>query len=76
MNIKIGGYTDNTGSDEINTKLSAERAANVAAALVERGIAPARLESEGYGPKHPIADNATQEGRDQNRRIAVRVTKK
>ena len=76
VNLKIGGYTDNTGSDEINTRLSAERAANVVAGLVERGISPARLESEGYGPKHPIADNATEEGRNQNRRIAVRVTAK
>ncbi len=76
VNIKIGGYTDNTGSDEINTKLSAERAANVLAALVDRGIEASRLESEGYGPLHPIADNSTEEGREQNRRIAVRVTKK
>jgi OOP family OmpA-OmpF porin len=76
VNVKIGGYTDNTGSDEVNTKLSADRAANVLAALVSRGIDASRLESEGYGPKHPIADNATEEGREQNRRIAVRVTKK
>lgn len=76
VSIRIGGYTDNTGSDELNTKLSAERAANVMAALVQRGISPARLESEGYGPLHPVADNSTQEGRDQNRRIAVRVTAK
>ncbi|ADQ18643.1 OmpA/MotB domain protein [Leadbetterella byssophila DSM 17132] len=76
VNIKIGGYTDNTGSDEINTKLSAERAANVLAALVDRGIEASRLESEGYGPLHPIADNSTEEGREQDRRIAVRVTKK
>ncbi|MBX2952601.1 MAG: OmpA family protein [Leadbetterella sp.] len=76
VSIKVGGYTDNTGSDEVNTKLSAKRAANVVAALVERGISAARLDSEGYGPQHPIADNATQEGREQNRRIAVRVTNK
>jgi OOP family OmpA-OmpF porin len=76
VNVKIGGYTDNTGSDEVNTKLSADRAANVLAALVSRGIDASRLESEGYGPKHPIADNATEEGKEQNRRIAVRVTKK
>lgn len=76
VSIKVGGYTDNTGSDETNTRLSAERAANVVAALVERGIPSARLDSEGYGPLHPVADNATQAGRDQNRRIAVRVTAK
>lgn len=76
VSIKVGGYTDNTGSDELNTRLSTERAAHVTDALVKRGISPARLESEGYGPLHPIADNATEEGRNQNRRIAVRVTTK
>lgn len=76
VSLKVGGYTDNTGPDELNTRLSAERASNVVAALVKRGISLARLESEGYGPLHPIADNDTEEGRDQNRRIAVRVTRK
>lgn len=76
VSIKIGGYTDNTGSNEVNTKLSADRAANVLAALVGRGIDASRLESEGYGPLHPVADNGTPEGKEQNRRIAVRITKK
>lgn len=76
VSIKVGGYTDNTGPDELNTRLSAERAANVAAELVKRGILPTRLESEGYGPLHPVADNDTKEGKDRNRRIAVRVTGK
>lgn len=76
VNIKVGGYTDNTGSDKINTKLSADRASNVVAALVKRGIDVSRLDSEGYGPLHPIASNDTEEGKAQNRRIAVRVTKK
>ncbi len=76
VHLNIGGYTDNTGSDEVNVKLSGERAANVRSGLVNRGILADRLASEGYGPKHPIADNNTEEGRAQNRRIAVRVTKK
>lgn len=76
VNIKIGGYTDNTGTEEINRKLSADRAANVMNALVERGIDASRLESEGYGSQHPVASNDTEEGKEQNRRIAVRVTKK
>ena len=76
VNIKVGGYTDNTGSDKINTKLSADRASNVVAALVKRGIDASRLQSEGYGPLHPVASNDTEEGKAQNRRIAVRVTKK
>lgn len=76
VNIKVGGYTDNTGDDAANLKLSSERAAAVKAALVATGIADIRLESEGYGEQHPVASNDTEEGRSQNRRIAVSVRKK
>jgi K(+)-stimulated pyrophosphate-energized sodium pump len=76
VNIKLGGYTDNVGKPASNLQLSAERAKNVKAELVKLGIADSRIESEGYGQEHPVADNATAEGRAQNRRIAVRVTKK
>ncbi len=76
VNIKVGGYTDNTGDDAANLKLSGERAAAVKAALVGLGIADTRLESEGYGEQHPVASNDTEEGRSQNRRIAVSVRKK
>jgi OmpA-OmpF porin, OOP family len=44
--------------------------------LVALGVDAKRLEAEGYGEKHPVADNATEEGRQQNRRIDIRVTKK
>ncbi len=74
--LKIGGYTDNTGDEKANMKLSADRAQAVRSALVAMGIAGDRLEAEGYGSQHPVADNATEEGRAQNRRIAVRVTEK
>lgn len=74
--IKIGGYTDNVGDPQANLKLSGDRAANTMQELVKLGIDPSRLESEGYGEEHPVADNATEEGRQQNRRIDVRVTKK
>ncbi|WP_305952342.1 sodium-translocating pyrophosphatase [Emticicia oligotrophica] len=76
VNIKVGGYTDNTGDDAANLKLSSERSAAVKAALVGLGIADTRLESEGYGEQHPVASNDTEEGRSQNRRIAVSVRKK
>ena len=76
VNIKVGGYTDNTGNDAANLKLSSERAASVKAALVGLGIADARLESEGYGETNAIASNDTEEGRATNRRIAVSVRKK
>lgn len=76
VSIKIGGYTDNTGDANANLKLSADRAAAVKAALVEMGIEESRIESEGYGSEHPIGDNATEEGRMLNRRIAVSVREK
>jgi K(+)-stimulated pyrophosphate-energized sodium pump len=74
--IKLGGYTDNTGAKAANMKLSQERANSVMAELVKMGIAPARLEAEGYGDGNPVADNATEEGRAKNRRISMRFTKK
>ncbi|NDK55390.1 OmpA family protein [Pontibacter fetidus] len=76
VNIKIGGYTDNVGQPAANLKLSQERAVAVKAAIEKLGIDASRLEAEGYGEKHPVADNTTEEGRAQNRRIDVLVTKK
>lgn len=76
VEIKIGGYTDNTGDKAANMKLSADRAATVVGELVKMGIDPKRLSSEGYGGAHPAADNATEEGRQKNRRVSMRVTKK
>ena len=74
--IKIGGYTDNTGSEETNMQISQARAEAVMASLAEMGVAADRMEAEGYGPQHPVASNETEEGRAQNRRIAVRFTAK
>ncbi|MEO6805608.1 MAG: OmpA family protein [Edaphobacter sp.] len=76
VHAKIGGYTDNTGDAEANIKLSDERAKNVMAALVAAGIDSSRLEAKGYGEEHPVASNATEEGRAQNRRISLLVTAK
>jgi OOP family OmpA-OmpF porin len=76
VKVKIGGYTDNTGNKEANLKLSQDRASNVMRELVQRGIDPSRLEAEGYGEDHPVAGNSTPEGRQQNRRISLRVTAK
>ena len=76
VNIKLGGYTDNVGDAAKNKALSADRAKMVKEALVTLGVEAKRMESEGYGQEHPVADNSTPEGRDQNRRVAIRVTKK
>ena len=75
--IKIGGYTDNTGTDDINMKLSAERAKGTADKLIASGINASRIASEGYGSQHPVCPaNDTPYCKALNRRIDVRVTQK
>jgi outer membrane protein OmpA-like peptidoglycan-associated protein len=77
VQLKVGGYTDNTGSAAANRKLSEARASSVVAQLVGMGIAPARLVSEGYGSAHPVCPaNDTEECRAKNRRISLRPTAK
>lgn len=76
VELKLGGYTDNTGDAMVNKRLSEERADAAKSALVALGIDKDRLETEGYGDLHPIAGNGTAEGRAQNRRIDIRVTEK
>ena len=74
--IKVGGYTDNIGDPQSNLKLSQDRADGVVAELISFGIEPDRLESQGYGDEHPVADNSTEDGRARNRRISMHVTQK
>jgi outer membrane protein OmpA-like peptidoglycan-associated protein len=76
VHLKIGGYTDNTGDAAANQALSDARAKNVMDDLVSKGVAASRLESQGYGDQYPVGDNSTEEGRQKNRRIAMRVTQK
>jgi K(+)-stimulated pyrophosphate-energized sodium pump len=72
--IKLGGYTDNTGNEDTNMKLSNLRAQSAKLKLLELGIASDRIEAEGYGSQFPICEaNDTDECKAQNRRIAVRV---
>jgi outer membrane protein OmpA-like peptidoglycan-associated protein len=76
VHLKIGGYTDNVGDADQNLKLSEERATNVTHELERMGVSPSALEAKGYGQEHPVADNATEEGRALNRRISMLVTEK
>lgn len=76
VKLKVGGYTDNQGDPKANQRLSTDRAFNVVAELEKLGVQKGRLSPEGYGDKFPVGDNATEEGRQQNRRIAVRITEK
>ena len=73
--LRIEGHTDSTGRDAENQELSLARAEAVRAALVEKGVAPARLIARGFGPRKPIADNSTREGRARNRRIEIKVVR-
>ncbi len=68
--FEIAGHTDNTGTEEINRKLSQERAAAVKNFLVQfYGISPERLVARGHGESQPVAPNDTEEGRAKNRRV-------
>ena len=72
---KIVGHTDSRGSAKYNQALSEKRANAVKNMLLEKGVPADRLSSEGKGEANPMADNATDEGRAQNRRIEAELTK-
>jgi outer membrane protein OmpA-like peptidoglycan-associated protein len=69
--IAIEGFTDSTGSKDVNQQLSEKRAWAVKAALVARGIQSTRIDARGYGPSFPVASNETPTGRQLNRRVEV-----
>lgn len=71
--IDIVGHTDSTGSMDLNTRLSRDRATSVASYLTGQGIAGPRISSSGAGPNQPIASNDNQSGRAQNRRVEINL---
>jgi len=73
LKIEIGGHTDNTGSASLNQKLSADRADAVVNYLKSKGVSAGRMNSKGYGDSVPVASNATESGRQQNRRTEFEI---
>jgi outer membrane protein OmpA-like peptidoglycan-associated protein len=74
MNLSIEGYTDSTGSSELNMRLSADRARSVYEFLMGQGISNSRMRYQGFGPDNPIAPNDTETNRAKNRRVEVVLT--
>lgn len=72
-NIVVYGYTDSSGSDEYNLKLSDQRAASVKSYLSSKGIASSRIETMGMGEADPIDSNDTEVGRSKNRRVEFAI---
>jgi OmpA-OmpF porin, OOP family len=73
VNVEISGHTDNTGTLTYNMQLSQKRAMAVYDYLIQNGIPAKRLSAKGYGPNKPVADNSSEEGRQQNRRIEFKL---
>lgn len=72
--ILIEGFTDSIGSEAFNQALSAKRAENVKNALMSKGVQSDRIRTYGYGTQYPVASNANEEGRRQNRRVEVVIS--
>lgn len=69
--VTVVGHTDNTGSSRVNMSISQLRALSVSNYLVAQGVADNRFTTAGAGPNQPIANNATDEGRQENRRVEI-----
>ncbi|HLV20042.1 MAG TPA: OmpA family protein [Polyangiaceae bacterium] len=73
LKVEVQGHTDDRGSDAYNETLSQRRATSVVRWLTEHGVQASRLTAKGYGEAQPIADNETEEGRQQNRRVQFKI---
>jgi OOP family OmpA-OmpF porin len=73
LKIELQGHTDSVGSDKYNLQLSQKRAQSVRDYLVSQGVGEQQLTAKGYGETQPIADNKTDAGRSQNRRVVMKV---
>jgi outer membrane protein OmpA-like peptidoglycan-associated protein len=73
LSVELEGYTDSSGASAYNIQLSQRRAEAVRRFLVEKGVELPRIHSIGLGDIRPVADNKTKQGRDQNRRVSIRL---
>ena len=71
--VQVSGHTDNVGSDASNLRLSQQRAESVVNYLETQGLKARRFSAVGYGESAPIADNNSASGREQNRRVEIRI---
>jgi outer membrane protein OmpA-like peptidoglycan-associated protein len=76
IDIIISGHTDNIGTEKYNQALSENRAKTVAEYLMRKGVAQSRISYIGFGSRFPVADNSTEEGRQKNRRVEVKLITK
>ena len=74
LNLGIEGHTDNVGSDEVNQKLSEQRAESVRSYLNEQGLAQTNVTARGFGKSMPVVDNSTPANRQKNRRVEIVVS--
>ena len=71
--VELSGYTDNVGTTDANMKLSNMRAKAVYDYLITQGIKATNISYKGYGSGNPVADNTTEEGRQKNRRLEIKI---
>jgi outer membrane protein OmpA-like peptidoglycan-associated protein len=74
LNIEVGGYTDNVGGDDMNQKLSENRARSVRDYLVQQGVGGNSVSARGFGNTLPVASNENSSGRQENRRVELVVS--
>ena len=74
LNLEVEGHTDSTGGDELNQKLSEQRAGTTREYLIQQGLSNSSVTAKGFGKTTPVADNSTAQGRQQNRRVELIVS--
>jgi outer membrane protein OmpA-like peptidoglycan-associated protein len=76
FDIEINGYADNVGSSQYNEALSLKRAQAIENFLIGKNVKTTRMQARGFGAANPLASNLTDEGRQKNRRVTIRMYKR